>query len=117
MRFQARQRLCTDHDFVTVRKTGKRFRHDGFLAQVTLRDTTPSCPRLGLRVSRKIGNAVSRNRVKRKIRELFRRHQKNLPLRCDLIVVPYPTFLSVSSDSLNGSFQALCDQLQSPATF
>lgn len=116
MRFQARQRLCTDQDFVTVQKTGKRFRHNGFLAQVTFRDTSLSCPRLGLRVSRKIGNAVTRNRVKRRIRELFRHHQNNFPLGCDLIVVPYPSFLSVGSDSLKKSFQTLCDQLQSPAT-
>lgn len=34
--------------------------------------------RLGLIVSRKVGNAVARNRVKRRSRELFRRHHEGL---------------------------------------
>ena len=116
MRFRARQRMCTDHAFVAVQKAGKRFRHDGFLVQVRIRDNPPTCPRLGLRVGRKIGNAVIRNRVKRIIRELFRKHQANLPSCSDLIIVPYPNFLSVSYDSLKVSFQGLCERLQSPLT-
>lgn len=44
--------------------------------------------RLGLSVSRKVGNAVVRNRWKRVVREAFRMHAGELPPRLDLIVVP-----------------------------
>jgi len=45
-------------------------------------------PRLGLSVSKKVGNAVIRNRWKRLIREAFRLSQAELPAGIDLIVRP-----------------------------
>lgn len=47
-------------------------------------------PRLGLSVSRKIGNAVVRNRWKRLLREAFRLSRERLPQGLDLIVCPRP---------------------------
>lgn len=44
-------------------------------------------PRLGLVVSRKFGNAVARNRFKRRLRELFRRN-KALCGSLDVVVLP-----------------------------
>jgi len=44
--------------------------------------------RLGLSVSRKVGNAVVRNRWKRLVREAFRRHRHQLPAGLDLVVLP-----------------------------
>jgi len=40
---------------------------------------------LGLTVSRRVGNAVRRNRIKRRIREFFRLHKIGLPA-ADIVV-------------------------------
>ena len=45
-------------------------------------------PRLGLSVSRKVGNAVCRNRWKRMLREAFRLARLRLPAGVDLVVIP-----------------------------
>jgi ribonuclease P protein component len=47
-------------------------------------------PRLGLSVSRKLGNAPARNRWKRLLREAFRLRRDILPDGLDLVVVPRP---------------------------
>ena len=43
--------------------------------------------RLGITVSRKVGKAVVRNRVKRLVREAFRRNREALPTGLDLVFV------------------------------
>lgn len=44
--------------------------------------------RLGLSVSRKVGNAVVRNDWKRRIREAFRKQRLEMPVGMDMIVRP-----------------------------
>jgi len=52
-------------------------------------DRERSCSwRLGLAVTRKSGNAVWRNRIKRVVREFFRLHQRYIPQGLDIVVVP-----------------------------
>ncbi len=47
-------------------------------------------PRLGLSVSRRVGTAVLRNRIKRLLREAFRLSQHELPGAFDYVIVVRP---------------------------
>jgi ribonuclease P protein component len=50
------------------------------------RDNELGYHRLGITVSRKVGNAVVRNRVKRLFREVFRKLRAGIPHYCDWVV-------------------------------
>ena len=47
-------------------------------------------PRLGLSVSKKVGDAVTRNRVKRVLREQFAARADTVPGRLDIVVIARP---------------------------
>ena len=57
--------------------------------------------RLGLAVSKAVGNAVTRNRVKRRFRVLAKRYEQLLPRGCDLVIRAKPDAGSAGFDSLD----------------
>jgi len=59
----------------------------GSLFVLYILSTSESHSRLGLAVSKRIGNAVVRNRIKRCLRETFRRHKALLTSSCDVVCV------------------------------
>src|SRR4029079_18989745 len=58
------------------------------LLVANVRENGLAYPRLGLSVSRKVGNAVTRNRWKRILREAFRLSREKLPAGIDLVLRP-----------------------------
>ena len=85
-------RLTDRRDFVRVQSEGRRVR-SGHIAVLVLPtpDAPPgSPPRVGFTVSRKVGNAVVRNRVRRRLRELARSHSQCLSPSFDYVVIAYP---------------------------
>lgn len=69
--FTKEQRLRKRRDFLICYTYGRRVQHRYFTLYLLERKEGKT--RLGLTVSRKLGGAVLRNRVKRKVREIFRR--------------------------------------------
>lgn len=83
--FKKEQRLLSRIDFDRVYKQDY-FAADDVLVIRARRGESGS--RLGLAVSKKVGNAVVRNRWKRRIREAFRQQQHELPADIEIVVRP-----------------------------
>ena len=83
-RFTKAERLRHRQDFLRAQAQGKRLytRHFGLV----LAPMETGSPRLGLVVTKRLGKAVQRNRVKRLLREFFRRHKTGLPA-VDLVIM------------------------------
>lgn len=64
------ERLKTRRDFLRVAKTGKKWVSPGLIVQVddNARADSDRALRVGFTVSKKVGNAVERNRVRRRLR-------------------------------------------------
>jgi ribonuclease P protein component len=56
--------------------------------------------RLGLTVTRRAGSAVARNRIKRVLRDVFRRHRDELPTSMDLVINGQRAILKMSAERL-----------------
>jgi ribonuclease P protein component len=83
--FSGTSRLKTPYDFFQARQDGRRFQTTHFIRYCLANSGGPT--RLGVTVSRKVGCAVIRNRIKRLLREFFRLHRKQLPLEMDYSVI------------------------------
>lgn len=66
--------------------------------------------RIGISASKKVGNAVKRNRVKRQIREFFRK-SKYKELGKDVLVVVHPKFYKDDSNSVAEKINNSMDQI------
>jgi ribonuclease P protein component len=84
-RFPKAHRLLKRAEFLAVQRSGGGVRGRHAIMIATLRDDAGPC-RLGVVASRRVGNAVIRNRGKRRVREWFRNHDA-LPEGADLVVI------------------------------
>ena len=82
-KFGKSSRLARPTDFQSVKRRGKSVRSGG----LTVAAVSGSRRRLGIIVTRRIGNAVVRNRLKRVIREHFRNNREVFP-KGDCVVIP-----------------------------
>jgi ribonuclease P protein component len=75
LRFPKSQRLTLDSEFQRVRTEGASVR-GGTLTLGVLKNAGPDAlGRAGFITSRRVGEAVVRNRIRRRLREIFRKHQ------------------------------------------
>lgn len=89
-RFTARQHLRRAREFETVRKFGRAYQSAPFVFTLYIPELDEGIPpvrRFGVIASRRVGNAVVRNRCKRISRELFRTYQHELPEHCDCVLL------------------------------
>lgn len=83
--FHKDERIRNRRDFQIVYDRGVRRGSEHFV--VVFLENTSGTKRLGITVSKKVGNAVKRNRIKRLVREFFRLNKARLPGAGDIVVI------------------------------
>jgi len=83
--FGKEARIRKKRDYSTVYQQGVRKDSKHFI--VIARPNQAGFSRLGVTVSKKAGGAVTRNRVKRLLREFFRLHQTQFALAQDIVII------------------------------
>jgi ribonuclease P protein component len=107
-----RGRLSRSAEFERVYRQG-RSTGNRHLVLYAFANPSAQGPRLGLSVSRKVGGAVERNRVKRLLREGFAKIRPELDPAQDVVVVARPTALELAErDGLAGIEASLTELIE-----
>lgn len=121
--FPKRARLRTPNEFQRVQTGGRSVDLGPLVFRVLpLPSTTPAAgstepaqviegqARLGLAISKRVGNSVIRNRVKRRVRECFRHRQRSLH-GYDLVVTGRPAAATLETADVDRLFEQLLKRL------
>ena len=112
-RFRRPDRLKKRYEFRQAQLSGRRIHTPHFLIVVVpnaLQNT-----RLGITVTKKVGNAVQRNRIKRVVREVFRRNRPLFPASHDLVFIAKRGSTVIDYASLLSELQRAAKKLRPEA--
>jgi len=96
------ERLLKRHDFLRVRRQGQHFSTANLV--ITWVSGPVLGPRLGVTASKRVGNAVKRNRAKRLLREVFRRNKMRVPDHTDVVIIAKPSLPSARYEQVETEF-------------
>jgi ribonuclease P protein component len=87
---QRRNRLSRSRDFDAVYRQGRSVGTRFLVLYWFKREDETGEPRLGLAVTKGVGNAVARNKLKRQLRETWRARLESIPAENDYVLVAKP---------------------------
>ena len=104
--FPPSARITRAAEYKFVFERGERVVGRCFVCHLARQEDGGNC-RLGLAVSRKVGNAVARNRSKRRVREFFRIRRDGFVPGVLLVVVARPGAADLDWSGLSGELERL----------
>lgn len=107
--FTKTDRILKRHQFRYLYNHGKKIQNNHFLVFYCENDQERT--RLGITVSKKVGKAPSRNRVKRIIREFFRTNRKSITGKWDINIIAKKESAEISTERANSSLKSLLEKL------
>lgn len=105
-------RLLHRAEFLKVQSQGRKVVVEPLLALAL--PNGRGVTRLGLTVSTKVGNAVVRARLRRLLREVFRKRRALLPSGLDLVLIPRQGAPDAGLEGLSRAFASIAEALSRP---
>ena len=102
-------KLLKRKEFLRLSRNGKQVRGRHFIIRFALNDVERS--RLGITVTKKVGNAVIRNRLKRFVREYFRLNRHRMDNHLDLVIIAKRPAAELNSNQAFNLLAKLFDQI------
>jgi ribonuclease P protein component len=109
-RFPKALRLLRRHEFLQVQGGGQKIASDCLLALVKRNGRAQT--RLGLTISSKVGNAVARVRLRRILRECFRKRRTQWPPGLDVVLVVRTSAQAAAFPEVSRAFDGVTRKLQ-----
>ena len=108
--FPRKERIRKRREFLAVYERGAEVQAACFVLYILENDLPHH--RLGVTVSRKIGSSVVRNRVKRQLREVFRKNKRAISPPSDVVVNARRSAASSSSQTIREDLLKALDRWQ-----
>lgn len=106
--FPKQERLLKRPQFLSVQRSGRRWRAKHLIVLSSPNDV--GWARFGFTVSRKVGNAVIRNRVRRRMRDIVRLARQSWPPGLDVILIARPSAAGACYADLERDFHSWLSQ-------
>ena len=104
------KRLISNRQFKDILVSGRCLRGD--LLTVYTAKNKCGYPRLGISVGKSQGNAVTRNHLKRLVREVFRQNQKQIPGDYDYLILIKKKIKNPTFEQIKNSFMTLATSIR-----
>ena len=105
LKYSKKNRIIKKKDYANLRRAENQV--SGKLFFVNYNFTSSLNSRIGITVTKKMGNAVIRNRLKRIIKEAYRQTQHNLPKGIDMVVFPKYRAIKAKSNDIAIELQSI----------
>ncbi len=105
----SRERIRKKKDFLFLYRKGNRYKGKYF--SLIYLPSRLTFSRVGVVASRKVGNAVTRNKVKRRMRDLFRRNKGLLNFPLDMLIIARPETGEVKWPELKEQYMAAVERI------
>ena len=113
-RFTPADRLKKRYELRRLQLRGRRIHTPHFL--IVVHPNALEHTRLGITVTKKVGSAVQRNRIKRVVREVFRRNRVLFPRSHDVVLIAKRNAVGVDYDSLVGELRRAAKKMSPEAS-
>jgi ribonuclease P protein component len=107
--FKKEDRILKRSEFQELTGSGRKLENDCLIAFI--RPGRLNRPRLGITITRKVGKAAQRNRIKRLIREYFRLNRQHLNQNWDINIIAKKKAVDLSSEKAFASLQDLFEKI------